>query len=117
MCRWQQGVVKAVFILFCRRLRRAAPPVLSVLEGPPSQVVFIGPLAAGDLLFVRLVLRCFRWEEADGSLVLYLHFHWAVGLLLLHAWQSPLVLLFDDLGLIELVLPGNIAHDIMSVWP
>lgn len=49
--------------------------------------------------------------------LLCLHFHWAVGLLLLHVWQSPLILLFDDLGLIELVLPSNIAHDIMSVWP
>lgn len=43
---------------------------------------------------------------------------WAIGLLLLHFQRSPLVgrlvLLLDDLALIELVLPGNIVHDILK---
>ena len=44
---------------------------------------------------------------------------WAIGLLLLvHFQWSPLVawlvLLLDDLRLIELVLHGNIVHDILK---
>lgn len=49
---------------------------------------------------------------------------WAIDLLLLHFQWSPLVaglvFLFDDLGIVELVLPGNIVHGILKQnkkWP
>lgn len=53
------------------------PPILSVLEVPPSPVFFIRPLATLELLSVWLELRCFRREEGGGCFLLHLclHFH------------------------------------------
>lgn len=88
---------------------------------------FIRPLETVRLFSAWFELRCLRWKEADGCFLLhlYLHFHWAVGLLLLHFQRSLLIawliLLFDDLGLIKsvclIMLSMTSPHRCVQVAP